>query len=119
MSFPVPGTLMIEPTESESKEELDRFCEAMNSIYEEIDKIKKGEFDPIDNPIKNAPHTIHEISSDKWEHKYTRQEAVFPHPYLLNNKYWPPVSRIDNVYGDRNLFCTCPPIDDYEDVSSG
>ena len=119
MSFPVPGTLMIEPTESESKEELDRFCEAMIEIYNEIDKIKKGEFDPIDNPIKNAPHTINEISSDNWEHKYSRQEAVFPHPYLLNNKYWPPVSRIDNVYGDRNLFCVCPPIEDYDDVSSG
>ena len=85
ISFPVPGTLMIEPTESESKEELDRFCEAMISISDEIDKIKKGKFDPIDNPIKNAPHTIYEISSDVWEHKYSRQEAVFPHLYLLNN----------------------------------
>ena len=118
MSFPVPGTLMIEPTESEPKEELDRFCEAMISIYEEINKVRNGEFDLVDNPLKNAPHTIHEISAENWEHKYSRQEAVFPHPFLLNNKYWCPVSRIDNVYGDRNLFCTCPPINEYDDVKS-
>ena len=118
MSFPVPGTLMIEPTESESKEELDRFCEAMISIYEEINKIKTGEFDSHDNPLKNAPHTMHEISSENWSHKYTRQEAVFPHPFLLNNKYWSPVSRIDNAYGDRNLFCVCPPVSEYDEASS-
>jgi len=118
MSFPVPGTLMIEPTESESKEEIDRFCTAMISIYEEIQKIKSNEFDKIDNPIKNSPHTIHELTKDKWDHKYTKKEAVFPHSYLLNDKYWPPVSRIDNLYGDKNLFCTCPPIEDYEKVST-
>ncbi len=119
MSFPVPGTLMVEPTESESKEELDRFCEAMISIYKEIEKIRDGSFDKVDNPIKNAPHTVEEISSDEWNHTYTRQEAAYPHSYLLNNKYWSPVSRIDNVYGDRNLFCVCPPIDEYEEAKTG
>tara|TARA_B100000282_G_C31725051_1_gene487943 strand:- start:141 stop:2087 length:1947 start_codon:yes stop_codon:yes gene_type:complete len=119
MSFPVPGTLMIEPTESESKEELDRFCEAMISIHGEIEKIKDGSFDKVDNPIKNAPHTIEEISSDDWKHSYTRQEAAYPHSYLLNNKYWSPVSRIDNVYGDRNLFCVCPPIEEYDEAKTG
>tara|TARA_Y100001970_G_scaffold57546_1_gene72907 strand:- start:420 stop:3275 length:2856 start_codon:yes stop_codon:yes gene_type:complete len=119
MSFPVPGTLMIEPTESESKEEIDRFCTAMISIFSEIQKIKAKYFDLNDNPIKNAPHTVHELTENEWKHKYTKQEAVFPHPYLINEKYWPPVSRIDNVYGDRNLFCVCPPIEEYEDVSSG
>ena len=116
MSFPVPGTLMIEPTESESKEEIDRFCTAMISIYEEIDKIRKGQFDKLDNPLKNAPHTIEELTNDKWNHKYSRQEAAYPHTYLLNNKYWSPVARIDNVYGDRNLFCVCPPIENYEEL---
>ena len=119
MSFPVPGTLMIEPTESESKEELDRFCEAMISIHGEIEKIRDGSFDKVDNPIKNAPHTVEEISSDDWKHSYTRQEAAYPHSYLLNNKYWSPVSRIDNVYGDRNLFCVCPPIEEYEEAKTG
>ncbi len=119
MSFPVPGTLMIEPTESESKEELDKFCEAMISIHGEIEKIRDGSFDKVDNPIKNAPHTVEEISSDEWEHSYTRQEAAYPHSYLLNNKYWSPVSRIDNVYGDRNLFCVCPPIEEYDEAKTG
>ena len=115
MSFPAPGPLMIEPTESESKEEIDRFCLAMISIYDEIQKIKNGKFDENDNPIKNAPHTVEEISSDDWTHKYTRKEAAYPCSYLLANKYWPPVARIDNVYGDRNLFCACPPIENYEE----
>ncbi len=118
MSFPVPGTLMIEPTESESKEELDRFCTAMISINSEIQKVKDGIYDREDNPIKNAPHTIEEVSANEWSHKYSRKEAVFPHSYLYNNKYWPPVGRIDNVYGDRNLFCVCPPIEDYENASN-
>ena len=74
------------------------------------DRIRDGKFDKVDNPIKNAPHTIEEVSSDNWDHKYTRKEAAYPHAYLINNKYWSPVSRIDNVYGDRNLFCVCPPI---------
>ena len=116
MSFPVPGTLMIEPTESESQEEIDKFCSAMISIYGEVQKVKEGVFDKIDNPLKNAPHTVEELTNDKWHHKYTRQEAAYPHSYLLNNKYWAPVARIDNVYGDRNLFCVCPPIDEYEDL---
>ena len=118
MSFPVPGTLMIEPTESESKEEIDRFCSAMISIHDEIEKIRNGSFDRLDNPIKNSPHTIEEISSDEWNHQYSRKDAAYPHSYLFNCKYWPPVARIDNVYGDRNLFCICPPIEDYEDVSN-
>ena len=116
MSFPVPGTLMIEPTESESKDEIDRFCTAMISIFHEIQQIIKGNFDKNDNPIKNSPHTVEELTKDNWEHSYSRKEAAYPHSYLYNNKYWPPVSRIDNVYGDRNLFCTCPPVDDYEDL---
>jgi len=114
MSFPVPGTLMIEPTESESKEELDRFCTAMISIFHEMKKIENGIFDSIDNPIKNAPHTADELTSDNWDHKYTRQEAAYPHAYLQQNKYWPPVARIDNLYGDKNLFCSCPPIGTYK-----
>ena len=116
MSFPVPGTLMIEPTESESKDEIDRFCTAMISIFHEIQQIIKGNFDKDDNPIKNSPHTVEELTKDNWDHSYSRKEAAYPHSYLYNNKYWPPVSRNDNVYGDRNLFCTCPPINDYEDL---
>jgi glycine dehydrogenase len=116
MSFPVPGTLMIEPTESESKEEIDRFCTAMISIYHEIQKIKVGKYDPEDNPLKNSPHTVEELTGDTWEHKYSRKDAAYPHSYLQNNKYWSPVARIDNVYGDRNLFCVCPPIEDYEEL---
>ena len=119
VSFPVANTVMIEPTESESKEELDRFCEAMISIHNEITMIRDGKFDKVDNPIKNAPHTIEEVSSDNWDHQYSRKDAAYPHTYLINNKYWSPVSRIDNVYGDRNLFCVCPPIDEYEEVKAG
>ena len=118
MSFPVPGTLMIEPTESESKEEIDRFVTAMISIHKEIEKIRSRKYDRDDNPIKNAPHTIEEIASDNWTHSYSRTEGAFPHSYLYNNKYWAPVARIDNVYGDRNLFCVCPPIEEYEEVSN-
>ncbi len=118
MSFPVPGTLMIEPTESESKEEIDRFVTAMISIHGEVEKVRNGKYDSIDNPIKNAPHTIEEVSSDNWTHSYTRGEGAFPHSYLYHNKYWAPVARIDNVYGDRNLFCVCPPIEEYEEVSN-
>ena len=118
MSFPVPGTLMIEPTESESQEEIDRFCSAMISIHKEIQKVREGKFDKIDNPLKNAPHTVEELTNDEWNHKYSRQEAAYPNSYLLNNKYWPPVARIDNVYGDRNLFCACPPIEDYEELEN-
>jgi len=118
MSFPVPGTLMIEPTESESKEEMDRFCSAMISIFKEVEKIRNGKFDLLDNPVKNAPHTVEELTNDIWKHKYSRQEAAYPLSYLQNDKYWPPVARIDNVYGDRNLFCVCPPIEDYEELDN-
>jgi glycine dehydrogenase len=113
MSFPVPGTLMIEPTESESKEELDRFCDAMIAIREEIAKVGSGEFDPKDNPLVNAPHTVAAIVGD-WTHPYTREQAVYPLASLRVNKYWSPVGRVDNVYGDRNLVCACPPMSDYE-----
>ncbi len=114
MSWPVVGTMMIEPTESESKEELDRFCSAMISIRAEIDKIISGEFDPTDNPLKNAPHTIKNVISDSWDHKYSRETAAFPAKWLNEYKYWPCVGRVDNAYGDRNLVCTCPPLSDYK-----
>jgi len=113
MSFPVPGTLMIEPTESESKAELDRFIEAMVSIREEIEDVIQGKFDPLDNPLKNAPHTAEMVLSDEWKHSYSREKAAFPVKRLRENKYWPPVARADNVYGDRNLFCSCIPISEY------
>jgi len=114
MSWPVPGTMMIEPTESESKEELDRFCSAMISIKDEIDKVISGEFDKVDNMLKNAPHTAIRSLSDDWEHKYSRHQACFPGEWQKEYKYWPSIGRIDNAYGDRNLVCTCPPIEDYE-----
>jgi glycine cleavage system P protein (glycine dehydrogenase) len=115
MSFPVPGTLMIEPTESEPKEELDRFIETMVTIRKEIAQVEAGEMDENDNPLKNAPHTSMEISDDQWDHAYSRQQAAFPVDGLRLAKYWPPVARIDNVYGDRNLFCSCPAVDSYRD----
>jgi len=114
MSFPVPGTLMIEPTESESKVELDRFIEAMITIHAEIVKVERGEYDRMDNPLKGAPHTAEVVTSDDWQHGYTREVAAFPVAGLRKKKYWPPVGRADNVYGDRNLFCGCAPISDYE-----
>jgi glycine dehydrogenase len=110
MSFPVPGTLMVEPTESESKAELDRFCEAMIAIREEIRAVEEGRLDREDNPLKNAPHTAAAVLSDDWKHKYPRELAAFPVKSLRENKYWPPVGRADNVYGDRNLFCSCLPV---------
>ncbi|NBC25354.1 MAG: aminomethyl-transferring glycine dehydrogenase [Bacteroidetes bacterium] len=113
MSFPVPGTLMIEPTESESKAELDRFCDAMISIRNEIREIEKGEADPKNNVLKNAPHTMRVALSDTWTQPYSREKAVFPIPDLRFNKFWPAVSRVDDAYGDRNLMCTCVPIEDY------
>jgi glycine dehydrogenase len=115
MSFPVPGTLMIEPTESESKEEIDRFCEAMISIRKEIKAIEDGDMDAEDNPLKNAPHTIDMVSADEWNHAYTREQAAFPLPSLRDYKYWSPVGRVDNVYGDTHLICSCPPLSAYED----
>jgi glycine dehydrogenase len=114
MSFPVPGTLMIEPTESESKVEMDRFVDAMIAIRGEIAKVESGEFDKLDNPLKFAPHTAQVLTADVWERKYSREVAAYPLPSLRKQKYWPPVGRADNVYGDRNLFCGCAPISDYE-----
>ncbi|MDB5755577.1 MAG: gcvP, partial [Massilia sp.] len=114
MSFPVPGTLMIEPTESESKVEIDRFIEAMIAIHAEIVKVERGEYDRMDNPLKGAPHTAEVVMADDWQHKYSREAAAFPVASLRRQKYWPPVGRADNVYGDRNLFCGCAPISDYE-----
>lgn len=113
MSFPVPGTLMVEPTESEPKEELDRFIDAMIKIRKEIDQVEIGDLDENDNPLKNAPHTAVEATSSDWPHPYSREQAVFPNG--VENKYWPPVARIDNVFGDRNLVCSCPDIDSYRD----
>ena len=115
VSFPVGGTLMVEPTESESKYELDKFCDAMIAIREEIHQIEKGVSDRDDNPLKNAPHTAIEIVTGEWKHPYSREEAVFPFKYSKENKYWPPVGRVDNAYGDRNLVCSCLPLDKYSE----
>ena len=115
VSFPVPGTLMVEPTESEPKVELDRFCDAMLAIRAEIDAIVAGRSDRLDNPLKNAPHTAEDVSADEWPHAYSREQAAFPVPGLRHAKFWPPVSRIDNPFGDRNLMCVCPPIDAYDE----
>jgi len=111
MAFPIHDTLMIEPTESEPKEEIDRFCDALISIREEIRAIEQGTFDRTNNPLKNAPHTAKVVMSDHWNRPYTREQAAFPVPSLKAKKYWPPVSRVDNVFGDRNVFCTCSPLE--------
>ena len=113
MSFPVPGTLMVEPTESESKAELDRFCDAMIAIRQEIAAIEGGQMDRANNPLKHAPHTAAAVSGSEWNHPYTREQAAFPAPWLRVHKYWPPVARVDNAYGDRNLVCACPPPEAY------
>ncbi|QRV24148.1 aminomethyl-transferring glycine dehydrogenase [Marinomonas foliarum] len=115
MSFPVAGTLMIEPTESENLEELDRFCDSMIQIRKEISKVQAGEWPLEDNPLVNAPHTADSLLDMEWNHAYSRKEGAYPLNWIKARKYWPPVGRIDNVYGDRNLFCECPPIDSYED----
>ncbi|NNE30550.1 MAG: aminomethyl-transferring glycine dehydrogenase, partial [Saprospiraceae bacterium] len=116
LSFPVAGTIMIEPTESESKVELDRFCEAMINIRKEIDEVARGEQDPKNNVLVNSPHTLEQLSSDEWELPYPRSKAAFPVEYLRSgHKFWPAVGRVDNAYGDRNLVCICPPIEDYLD----
>lgn len=114
MSFPVPGTLMIEPTESESLEELDRFCEAMLLIYQEILDVQNGTLDKTDNPLKNSPHTAAMVTSDRWDHLYPRERAAYPASWLKDHKFWPYVGRVDNVYGDRNLVCSCLPIESYQ-----
>ncbi len=116
ISWPVAGTMMIEPTESEAKDELDRFVEALVYIYKEMKEVANGTADREDNVLKTAPHTSKEIASDKWDHKFSRRKAVFPLPYLKENKFWPPIGRIDNPYGDRNLVCSCPPMESYEEL---
>ncbi len=117
MSWPVAGTLMIEPTESESQDEIDRFCDAMIAIREEIAAIAAGRLDRTDNPLKNAPHTAREAMAENWTHPYSRAQAVFPLPWVRETKYWPPVKRVDNVYGDRNLVCTCAPLEEYAEAA--
>lgn len=114
MSFPVAGTIMVEPTESEPKAELDRFCDAMISIKQEVEDIITGKADKADNVLKNAPHTAHVITADEWNHKYTRQQAAYPLPYVKAAKFWPSVGRVNNTYGDRNLVCSCLPVEAYE-----
>jgi glycine dehydrogenase len=113
MSWPVAGTLMIEPTESEPLSELDRFCDAMLAIRDEVASVAGGRWDRLDNPLKNAPHTAAEVMAETWQHSYSRTEAAFPLPWVRTAKYWPPVKRVDNVYGDRNLVCTCAPLEAY------
>ncbi|NJK48455.1 aminomethyl-transferring glycine dehydrogenase [Candidatus Gracilibacteria bacterium] len=115
VSWPVPGTMMVEPTESESKEELDRFCEAMISIYKEVEAIAQGKFDLDNNPLKNAPHTAQVLISEKWDRSYSREEAAYPAPWIKEYKFWSPVGRIDNAYGDRNLVCSCEGMDAYKE----
>jgi glycine dehydrogenase len=118
MSFPVPGTIMIEPTESEDKAELDRFCDALLSIREEIRAIEEGKADKKDNALKNAPHTQFVITADEWKHAYSRQSAAFPLSYIRENKFWPSVARVNNTHGDRNLICTCEPVSSYMEVEA-
>ena len=117
VSFPVHGTLMIEPTESEPKAELDRFADALIAIHKEIRDIIDGKADKVDNVLKNAPHTAQVVMSDEWKHPYSRTQAAYPLPYLRNRKFWPAVGRINNTYGDRNLMCSCPPIEEYADTA--
>jgi glycine dehydrogenase len=113
LSFPVAGTIMIEPTESEDKAELDRFCDALLQIRNEIAAIENGESDKLNNPLKKAPHTQSVVMAEAWDLPYSRQIAAFPLPYVCNNKFWPSVSRVNNTFGDRNLICTCEPVSAY------
>ncbi|MEO5962536.1 MAG: glycine dehydrogenase (aminomethyl-transferring), partial [Thermomonas sp.] len=115
LSFPVAGTLMVEPTESESQHELDRFIDAMIQIRDEIRMVERGELDREDNPLKHAPHTATQAAAAEWPHAYSRELAVFPLATLRQQKYWPPVARVDNVHGDKNVFCSCVPIGDFKD----
>ena len=117
MSFPVPGTLMIEPTESESKAELDRFCDAMIAIRLEIAEIELGRWKVEASPLRHAPHTVHDIADDAWSRAYSRAEGCFPAGTSRSDKYWAPVGRVDNVHGDRNLVCSCPPVEDYAEAA--
>jgi glycine dehydrogenase len=118
MSWPVAGTLMIEPTESESKAEIDRFCEAMIAIHAEIKAIESGSMDRANNPLKNAPHVAQVVVAEKWEHPYSREQAAFPAPWTREHKFWPSVGRIDNVYGDRHVVCTCFPVEAYASAAT-
>ena len=118
VSFPVAGTLMVEPTESESLDELDRFCEAMLSIRKEIAEIESGMADAQNNVLKNAPHTMQQATAEEWQFPYTREKAVYPIPEIKQNKFWPSIGRIDNAYGDRNLVCSCLPVESYEEEHS-
>jgi len=115
MSFPIPGTLMVEPTESESKAELDRFCDAMIAIREEIREIEEGRADRQQNVLKRAPHTLEQVVSSGWDRPYTREQAAFPAPWTRLHKFWPSVARVDSAFGDRTLVCSCPPTDAYAD----
>jgi glycine dehydrogenase len=118
VSFPVAGTMMIEPTESEPKAELDRFCDALIAIRGEIQEIENGAADRQNNVLKNAPHTAEAVVSDQWSAPYSREKAAFPAPWTRARKFWPSVGRVNNAYGDRNLVCSCPPIEAYEEVKS-
>jgi glycine dehydrogenase len=113
LSFPVAGTLMVEPTESESKEELDRFCDAMIAIRDEIREVESGKADKANNVLKHAPHTARVALADAWDRPYSRERACFPAPWLREHKYWPSVSRVNDLYGDKNLVCSCPPVESY------
>ncbi len=114
LSWPVAGTVMVEPTESESKDELDRFCDALLAIREEADAVARGDVDENDNVLQNAPHTVAEVTADEWHHPYSRSQAAYPLPYLREGfKFWPSVARVDDGYGDRNFVCTCPPVEEY------
>ena len=113
MSFPVAGTLMVEPTESEPLGELDRFCDAMIAIRDEIRRVESGEWSAEESPLRHAPHTADDLLDDRWDRPYSRALAAYPVATLRRTKYWPPVGRVDNGYGDRNLMCSCPPIDSY------
>jgi glycine dehydrogenase len=117
VSFPVAGTLMVEPTESEDKAEMDRYCDAMIQIRKEIEDVVSGRADARDNVLKNAPHTAEAVAATEWTHPYSREQAAFPLPFVKARKYWPPVGRIDNPYGDRNLFCSCPPVESFAERS--
>jgi glycine dehydrogenase len=119
ISWPVPGTMMIEPTESESRAELDRFCEAMISIHEEMKEVETGAMDRSNNPLKRAPHPAAAVTADTWDRPYSRQRAAYPAPWLRVHKFWPAVARIDNVHGDRNLQCSCPPVEAFAQPGEG
>ena len=115
MSWPVPGTLMIEPTESEDRAELDRFCDALLAIRAEIKDVEDGAVKLEDSPLHHAPHTMDDVGTDDWDRAYSRETAAFPLPYVKDSKFWPTVGRVDNVHGDRHLICTCPPVSVYEE----